>query len=108
MAHVVGSGTAVTLSSKIKPIGTLRLSLRNDPRQNGLHRGEAWIIRLSNDRKQLKPQIIVGMFDEFANRTCGKIRHGHGRRVGAALELPRYARNQGGDSGNTSCARGRW
>jgi hypothetical protein len=22
------------------------------------------------------------MFDEFANRTCGKIRHGHGRRVG--------------------------
>jgi hypothetical protein len=34
------------------------------------------------------------MFDEFANRTCGKIRHGHGRRVGAALELPRYARIQ--------------
>jgi len=75
-------------------LGTFRLSLRNDPRQNGLHRGEARIVRLSNDRKQLKPQIIVGMFDEFANRTCGKIRHGHGRRVGAALELPRYARIQ--------------
>ncbi|WP_130580737.1 hypothetical protein [Bradyrhizobium sp. Leo170] len=34
------------------------------------------------------------MFDEFANRTRGKIRHGHGRRGGAALELPRDARIQ--------------
>jgi hypothetical protein len=75
-------------------LGTFRLSLRNDPRQNGLHRGEAWIIRLSNDRKQLKPQIIAGMFDEFANRTRGKIRHCHRRGGGAALELPRYARIQ--------------
>ena len=34
------------------------------------------------------------MFDEFANRTRGKIRYGHGRRGGAALELPRYVRIQ--------------
>src|SRR5215472_17514194 len=66
----------------------------NDPRQNRLHRSEAWIIGLSNDRKQLKPQIVVGMIDELANRARGKIRHGHGCRGGAALELRRDARIQ--------------
>ena len=38
-------------------LGTCRLSFRNDPRQYCLHRRDAWIIRLSDDRKQLKPQI---------------------------------------------------
>jgi hypothetical protein len=32
------------------------------------------------------------VFDKFTNRTRDKIRHGHGRRGGAALELLRYAR----------------
>jgi hypothetical protein len=73
---------------------TFRLPFRNDPRQNSLHCREAWNIRLSNDRKQLKPQIIVGMFDEFANRTGDKIGHGHRRCGGAALEPSRYARIQ--------------
>jgi hypothetical protein len=34
------------------------------------------------------------VFDKFTNRTRDKIRHGHGRRGGAALELLRYARIQ--------------
>ena len=46
------------------------------------------------DHQQLKPQIVAGVFDEFTNRTRGKIRHRHGRRGGAALELTRYVRIQ--------------
>lgn len=80
--------------SATAPFGTLRLSLCDDPRQNRLHGGESWIVGLSNDREQLKPQVIVGAFDEFPNRTRHKVRHRHGRCRCAAFDLSRDIRMQ--------------
>ena len=80
--------------SATAPFGTLRLSLCDDPRQNRLHGGESWIVGLSNDREQLKPQVVVGAFEKFANRTRHKVRHRHRRCRCAALDLSRDIRMQ--------------
>lgn len=54
--------------------GCLPLFLGNHPGQDRLHRRQPRIIGFSDDRQQLKPQIAVPTFDEFANRGGGKNR----------------------------------
>ena len=41
----------------VRMVTNIPLIAPYDPRQNRPHRGEAWMMRFSNDRKQLKPQI---------------------------------------------------
>ena len=55
---------------------------------------KSWIVGLSNDREQLKPQVVVGAFEKFANRTRHKVRHRHRRCRCAALDLSRDIRMQ--------------
>ena len=65
---LAGLGDLLSHCSLHRP-PTCCLSLRNSPHQDSLHRREPWIMRYSNDGKQLKPQIVAGTCDKFANRT---------------------------------------
>jgi hypothetical protein len=66
-----------------------------------VHCDEAWIIGLSNDGKQLKPQVIAGAFEKFTNGAGYKIRDSHGRRGCVSLDLLRDTRIQRRQ--NTGC-----
>jgi hypothetical protein len=68
--------------------------LRNDPLQNRLHCGKSGIIGLSNNREQLKPQVVVRSVKEFPNRSSHKIRHLHRCRRRAMLDLSCHIRLQ--------------
>jgi hypothetical protein len=62
--------------------------LRDNPLQNRLHRSEPGILGLPNNRKQLKPQIVIRAIKKFANRAGYEIYEGHGGFGCAMLELP--------------------
>ena len=77
-------------SRRDRPVrGSLRRTIGHRPGQNRLHGGEPRVVGLSNDREQLKPQIIVGAFEKLANRTRHEVRNRHGRGRCATVDLSR-------------------